>query len=762
MRHSLRRFFRHHSLLPALTVVACLALLAPRASTPQPAGARRIVLLGLDAADWLAIDPLVTAGKLPTFARLKQLGRTGIMLSTPPLVSPMIWTTIATGVEPENHGVLDFMVDLPDGRQAPVGSSQRLAPAIWNMFSAAGRRVAVVGWWATWPAEQVRGTIASDAIAPQLTRQTIRSTSDLVSPLSALPRVLNRVTKVDALTRHDLAAYIPLTDQEYAAARAAASGPGLYDNPLAHLAAVIAATRTYAAVAEDALRTDAPDLLAVYLESIDTVSHLFIRDPRRGRQAIDRAYQDADNVLRRLAEASRPDALVIVCSDHGFYPATAAIVEDPANLAGPATAWHRPYGIVAVATAGSLVSAERPSGPPARGESGIITPLDVAPTVLHAAGLSIASDMPGRAATELLPSDVAARPVVRSAPLRYSPPAPITRADDGEARNRLRALGYVGATTTSLARQNLAESLFRRGKYGAAERELRALVEARPRNVAAQLWLAQTLMRTGRPREAIAAYERAIALPGGARDALAEAVDAAVTNGAADAAERMLRAGGTTQPYVRVARGIVADARHDARTAEREWRAALAAEPTSFDAASRLFDLLVRGGRAREALEPLERAARLAPDDARLVALAGDARLANGDAAGAERAFRRALDLAPDGDAVRLALGRAMLKQQKTAEAIATLGRAVPSLDRHVLLGAAYSTARDWPHAVEHLQQALDGGRATTDVLNGLGWAHLQLGHRRDAAALFARSLDVRPNQPEIRKLLRDLGGAFL
>ena len=105
---------------------------------------RRIVLLGLDAADWLAIDPLVTAGKLPTFARLEQLGRTGIMLSTPPLVSPMIWTTIATGVEPENHGVLDFMVDLPDGRQAPVGSSQRLAPAIWNMFSAAGRRVAVV------------------------------------------------------------------------------------------------------------------------------------------------------------------------------------------------------------------------------------------------------------------------------------------------------------------------------------------------------------------------------------------------------------------------------------------------------------------------------------------------------------------------------------------------------------------------------------------------------------------------------------------
>jgi hypothetical protein len=42
----------------------------------------------------------------------------------------MLWTTIATGVEPDNHGILDFMVDLPGGRQAQVGSSQRLAPAL--------------------------------------------------------------------------------------------------------------------------------------------------------------------------------------------------------------------------------------------------------------------------------------------------------------------------------------------------------------------------------------------------------------------------------------------------------------------------------------------------------------------------------------------------------------------------------------------------------------------------------------------------------
>ncbi len=128
-----------------------------RRRPPQPARrappALRVVLVGLDAADWLVVDPLVASGRLPTFARLKAVGRTGILLATPPLVSPLIWTTIATGEWPDDHGILGFMVDLPDCTQGPVGSSQRLVPALWALPAAAGRRVGVIGWWATWPAE---------------------------------------------------------------------------------------------------------------------------------------------------------------------------------------------------------------------------------------------------------------------------------------------------------------------------------------------------------------------------------------------------------------------------------------------------------------------------------------------------------------------------------------------------------------------------------------------------------------------------------
>ena len=565
----------------------------------QAARERKVVLVGLDAADWLAIDPMIRAGKLPGFARLRTFGRTGVMVPTPPLVSPMLWTTIATGVEPENHGILDFMADLPNGQQVPIGSSQRLAPALWNLFSNGGRRIGVVGWWATWPAEQVSGTIVSDALAPQLTRMSSQHMPAITSPADAENDLGDRLVDVRTLTRADLASYVPLSDAEFQEARAAYAQPGhrFYTNPLAHLGSIIAGTRTYSAIAEELLNSEQPDFLAVYFEAIDTVSHLFIRDPVRGPHAIERAYLDADALLGRLAEASAPETLFVVCSDHGFYPATAGIAEDPANLAGPATAWHRPYGIVAVALAGSLATGTPSAELSAPGDIGTVAPVDIAPTLLHAAGLGVPTDMPGRVVTAMLPADAAAVPPRRTPPTHYTPPR-FRRVCRRMARHRqrLQALGYIGAARTSLARQNLGENLFRRGKLAAAERELRAVTDAQPGNVGATLWLAQTLVRQGRTRDALAAYERSIAMPGGAGDALVQAVDLALATGDISTAQRLSTSANAPPAVALVARGALAQARRDPPSAERAYRAALDADPLSFDAAARLLDLLARRG----------------------------------------------------------------------------------------------------------------------------------------------------------------------
>jgi hypothetical protein len=97
-----------------------------------------------------------------------------------PTQSPALWTTIATGVGPERHGIHGFVVPKekearPAASQAhlvegesggeeslrPVTSSMRTAPAFWNILSSLDLRAGVVGWLVTWPAEPVNGFIVS-------------------------------------------------------------------------------------------------------------------------------------------------------------------------------------------------------------------------------------------------------------------------------------------------------------------------------------------------------------------------------------------------------------------------------------------------------------------------------------------------------------------------------------------------------------------------------------------------------------------------
>jgi len=119
--------------------------------TPPP-----IVLIGVDGADWNIIDPLIKAGRMPHLASLTARGTRTRLLTISPTLSPVIWTTIATGVKPERHGIVDFTaINHETGEAVPVTSNLRRVPALWNRFSDAGRTVGFIWWWASFPAEKV-------------------------------------------------------------------------------------------------------------------------------------------------------------------------------------------------------------------------------------------------------------------------------------------------------------------------------------------------------------------------------------------------------------------------------------------------------------------------------------------------------------------------------------------------------------------------------------------------------------------------------
>jgi len=91
--------------------ILALGLLVVVATKGAPEGSfdKKIIVLGIDAMDPRVMEPLILAGKLPNFARLKEQGSYSLLSTTNPAQSPVAWAAFATGKNPGRNGVFDFM-----------------------------------------------------------------------------------------------------------------------------------------------------------------------------------------------------------------------------------------------------------------------------------------------------------------------------------------------------------------------------------------------------------------------------------------------------------------------------------------------------------------------------------------------------------------------------------------------------------------------------------------------------------------------------
>ena len=137
-----------------VAVCGLLILSACRHEQRTTINGPRIVFIGLDGADWHYLDSLMAAGVMPNLAQLVHSGQRAPLLTQQPPLSPLVWTTMMTGVSPLEHRILDFTRYNPSSRALePITSDERAVPAIWNMALAKGKRAAVFGMWATYPPE---------------------------------------------------------------------------------------------------------------------------------------------------------------------------------------------------------------------------------------------------------------------------------------------------------------------------------------------------------------------------------------------------------------------------------------------------------------------------------------------------------------------------------------------------------------------------------------------------------------------------------
>ncbi|MFL6354531.1 MAG: alkaline phosphatase family protein [Bryobacteraceae bacterium] len=89
---------------------------------------RKVIFLGLDGLDPGLTEKFMAEGKLPNFSQLKEKGSYHRLRTTFPALSPVAWSTFATGVNPAKHNIFDFLNrDLRS--YAPEISSGRVKPS---------------------------------------------------------------------------------------------------------------------------------------------------------------------------------------------------------------------------------------------------------------------------------------------------------------------------------------------------------------------------------------------------------------------------------------------------------------------------------------------------------------------------------------------------------------------------------------------------------------------------------------------------------
>jgi len=418
--------------------------------------AKKVLLIGWDAADWKVINPLIEQGKMPALEKIINNGVMGNLATLDPPLSPMLWTSIATGKTADQHRILGFVQPKEDSSGLrPVLSTSRKVKAVWNMLSQAGLKSHIVGWWPSHPVEKINGSMVSNFY--QKANSSIKESRTLPQD-SVHPENLRKVLAELKIHPAELtqAHILPFVPQ-------ASKIDIKKDKRLFSIAKIVAETTSVHAAATYIMEREDWDFFAVYYDAIDHFGHGFMKfhPPYRKEIPSDlfNIYKDVlsggyifqDMMLERMITLAGEDATVIIVSDHGFLSGNLRPKSVPKIPAGPAIE-HRRYGIVCM------------SGKHIRKDELVFgaTLLDITPTILTLFGLPVGKDMRGKPLVQafdnkVMPQYVDSWEEIPGRTGEHSKSMLNNPWAEQEAMKRLVDLGYIEPVTD----ENIKESVER-------------------------------------------------------------------------------------------------------------------------------------------------------------------------------------------------------------------------------------------------------------------------------------------------------------
>ena len=441
----------------APTCVGAPKATEPNPLEPSPAQAKSrlkdaVIVVGMDALEHTLVDRLVKEGKMPHFAQIGKQGFRSRMKISHPIVSPSVWTTLASGYPSEIHGIPNWTGS--DGK--PFRSMDVQVKRLWDVATENKQTTWVLNWLLTTPVSAIDGVMTSEELVfvggldtkgehppnrdPAITSQM------LVSPASFCTTAAKQVPALDWVNTTSLAYQF----DRYSVVR----------HPLVR-------DETTIRLFEALVGTPAPDLAMVYFSGADALSHrlwpftdeaavaLMLEDPsmwkrsndtfmkhevhnrrrpfsdgettpemlKQGRKMVEDYYQYLDSVLGRIMKRIDPKrSTLLIVSDHGLTTAETSAPLYPA---------HSEHGILM----GWGNRVKRNQSEPSKPRD-----LDVAPTIYALIGLPVANDAPGRLLSEHF--ELASKPKAAS----YATPSTLSGPDrpaDFQRLQELQILGYV-------------------------------------------------------------------------------------------------------------------------------------------------------------------------------------------------------------------------------------------------------------------------------------------------------------------------------
>jgi predicted AlkP superfamily phosphohydrolase/phosphomutase len=234
---------------------------------PPVPGKRRLLLVGIDGANWELMQHLLDAGEMPALASLRERGSWGVLRSTIVPESAMSWTAMRTGVGPAKNAVYTFL----------SGNTPRRS--FWHLLSDRGLESIIVAVPKASPARPFAGLFVGG--------WTLQRRDPFAWPPELKPYLLR-------------AGYDPslanLRNVEYYAQR----------------------MRERTLVAQQLLGNVDWDLAFVVYEYSDTVGHRF----GLFTEEWDAIYRAVDAEIAALLEATDEQTTILLVSDHGWknYP----------------------------------------------------------------------------------------------------------------------------------------------------------------------------------------------------------------------------------------------------------------------------------------------------------------------------------------------------------------------------------------------------------------------------------------------------------